>query len=387
MYKILTAVLLFPATLFSQVIGHDLLAAQQSHFRADVAGKELPSGVAVGILDTTFGSDVAPVRTILSRIKPRYFRFHLIDATCIRNRTCERGLVQSGHTKASFDAAIRANDAKIKAHIQQRTRVFKSLCAEFPGTRCVGSPVLEHDLSVQSYRNAADWMLEVWPGLQLSNSADVGIKQEKYKGAWIELHGTNVPQSVDIVSTDGIDITDIDSVAFVKRHKNAKIVFLWTRSYNCRTQAEDFEMPKERTACPPRHIFQTVAHIADVLPPAPAFTGRQCKTIAGFKSPQVYKPLAEDKGTGDPRANFPVLISSFGRGQVNVLNNSGLVVGSLGYYGLFNSAFSRHYSRWPGGSRHSAYGFQRVSKGYSWLEQKGKCFGPTILGRRAGSYR
>lgn len=382
-------VLLYPITLFSQVVGHDLLALQQQNFREEVAAAELPKGVAIGVLDTTFGSSFAPLRTVLTRVQPRYLRFHLIDGTCIRNRVCERGLVQSGYTTKTFDQAIRNGNAQIKAHLQKRTLAFRELAKEFPGTKFIGSPVLEHDLSVQSFRIVTDWMLSVWPELQISNSANGGVTQERYRGAWIERHGPSAPVSgTDIVSTDGVDITDIDSSGFLHRYSQSKIVFLWTRSYNCRHQGENFVMPKARNSCTTRQIFQVLAHIVENLGAPPRFAGKQCRTLREFKSPQIWKPLAEDKGNGDQRANYPVLISAFNStAPVNVLDQSGTKIGSVGYYGGFNNGLNRYYSRYPGGSGNGAYGFQEKSKGFSWLQQGGSCFGPLILGRRQGDFR
>jgi hypothetical protein len=272
--------------------------------------------------------------------------------------------------------------------------VYKALSLEFPATKFLISPILEHDLSIRAWRVLADAVLTTWPEVQLVNSPDGNLSAERYKGAWLERHGTGqAAGSYDLVSSDGTDGTDINIDAWIKRVSSAKIIFLWTRGYNCRTQGP-WQDPRVRTACPSNDTLNMMVRLPADRGPIPTFTGKNCKAIVAFKGPQIWKPLAEDYGNGDTRSNKPVAITKLGKNSLSILARSGKVIGTLGYYRPFtDKSQSRYYSGYKGGTRKGgatieSLAIKAAASSYVWLRgADGSCAGPFVPGKRQGTFR
>lgn len=358
------------------LIGHDTLAILHPSFSDH---RELQKGTALSALHWTFGEDVAPLRQLISRVQPKIVRIHLINTTCVRNQNCGKYEVGYDYTISTFDSAVRNKKKTILSFVAKATKVYHDLSVEFPETKFLISPALEHNLSNQSFRILADTVLSVWPEVQLVNSP-MQFPAERYKRAWLEGHGPSAPTYVDINSLDGVDVTDIAVVPWLKRFNKIKVLYVWTRSYNCRNQGP-FEDPRARHSCPTRATAELVAHITDARGAAPGSLPG-CKSVS-FKSPDIWKPLAEDKGTGDPRANLPVLIITAKKTRIDVVGVDGKVKGFLGYYGPYKNTQNRYYSGQTG-SGDSGYQF---SSGYAYLRQGNVCWKPIITGRRQGDYR
>lgn len=372
------------------VLGQDFLAAQLPAFKVKSAAKYLQPGHVTGSLDWTFGTKVAKLEPLLEK-RPPYHRVHLLDTVCVRNGNCGPYSVVKGYTRATLDKAVKQKNKKILDHIRNRTAIYRGLAARFPDTKFLVSPALEHDLSKEAWRVLANTILEVWPNVQLVNSVDFGIQGERYRGAWLEHHGSKPPSGTDINSLDGTDATDTDIDAWLERTKNARIVFVWTRLFNCRTNSATFVDPRLREACPKPYHFEELSHITDTRPDSPAYAGSNCRTVRPFRAPSVWKPLAENKNNGDKRADLPVAIIGKHATTITLHSRTGQAVGSLGYYGTFGEQF-RFYSKWGSGSGINGYEFEKRAVGDSgnpavWLRAGNDCFGPLITGRRAGAYR
>jgi len=372
------------------VLGQDFLAAQSKRFNTQNAAAQLQPGASTGNLDWTFGQKVEKLEPLLQQ-SPKYHRTHLINGVCVRNGNCGRYELGWGYSKASFDKAIRQKNQKIIKHVRNRTAIYRGLASRFPGTQFLISPVLEHDLSREAYRVLADTVLEVWPNVQLVNSVNLGIQAERYKGAWVERHGNGVPADTDINSLDGVDATDIDVPKWMRTTNSARILFVWTRLFNCRTNGA-FLDPRERTNCPRAFHFEELSHITDDRGNPPGAGNPGCNSVRPFAAPAIWKPLAENKANGDKRADLPVAITPFNAGTLQVLARNGAVVGKLGYYGAFQNNLFRHYSNWGSGSGVNGYTFEKNAVAQSgspwvWIKAGGKCMGPFVPGRRAGSFR
>lgn len=364
------------------VIGQDYLAAQQENFKFKNYNEPR---TATGHLVWTFGPKLAPIRDLLGQVKPAFHRIHLLNTTCVRNHNCGSYEPVAGYTIDSLNSALEAHSPKLLAWINAQSLLYKNLAADYPETKFLVSPALEHNLTRQAYRVLANEVLSVWPEVQLVNSGEYP-NGERYRGSWLENHGNLASLDSDIVSLDGIDATDIAIVPWLKRFKNIKVLYVWSRGYNCRNQGP-FEDPRDRKSCPTNATFELLAHITDPrgLPPLPSF-----KCLQKFQAPDIWKVLAEDKGAGDSRANLPVAILSGEKTRVEVVNSLGESRGFLGYYGPYQGNQKRYYSGQIGSGK-SGYQF---SKGWAWLKQNqlinGKivptCWGPFISGRRQGAY-
>lgn len=370
-------------------IGQDYLALQQKNFSVKEAIKYALPNTPVGLLDWTFGTSLEPLRSLLaSSTPPSLVRVHLINAVCVRNRNCFPYEPAYGLSIQGLDTALRNKNSSVTKHLKARTKVYRDLAERFPNTKFLVSPLLEHNASSAAFRSAANSVLSVWPTVQLVNSA-MECNGERYKGAYRECHGDVIKGQAEINSLDGEDATDINMPKFVKATASQVVRFIWSRVYNCRNNGP-FQDPRKRTSCPKPNNFKLLSHIADVRPPAPP-QGFACSTRE-FKAPMIWKPFADDHGTGDARANFPVLIVDMTpKKNVEVVAHNGTKVGTLAYYGGFEGKLHRWYSRYPGGSGLSGYGFEeraeRQGSPWVWIKQGSRCVGPIVPGYRNGVYR
>lgn len=374
--------------------GQDYYAIQSRYWNLPATIRYSAGNQAAGNLDTTFGTSLSPVSSLVSAVNPALYRVHIINTVCVRNNNCGPYEIGHGYTKASFNAAVRANKASIIRPFKERVKLYCDLFSHYPNTKLLISPALEHDLSTQAWRVLADSTLGVCGGVQLVNSPDGGVAVERYKGAWIERHGSSPQSDADVVSLDGADATQIDIGAFLARTlrlPNIKIIELWTAGYNCRVGT--WQDPRVRKNCSSSKTLELMNHLYEPMPVAPAFKGTQCRKILPFKAPSIWKPLAESQVKPDPRQELPVSITNrFAKGNLHVLANNGSEVGALGYYGNYLNQGLRYYSGFRGGGRTSGYAMQSSAEnnsgsGYVWLQQGGTCQGPLYPGRRQGNMR
>lgn len=370
--------------------GQDYLAAQHKRFDAAEGAKHL-NGQATGNLDWTFGESLEPIRELL-KARPKFHRIHIFNGPCIRGGNCGKYETAYGYTVQEWDAAIKKKSPKILNFFRSRVSAYRDLCNEFPATQCLLSPQLEHNLSKKAFRILADVARVVWPDVQLVNSPVGGIQIEAYREAWIERHGSTPQSDADIASFDGAEVSDANIPAFLARtnRPRLKIRYAWSRGFNCRDQGP-FKDPRKRTSCPTRGIFEEIAHIFDDRGHKPAFTGDNCSKIRPFKSPAIWKPLAEDDGNGDKRANKPVTLLKPDVKKVLVLASNGQIVGELPQFPDPNiTQLRRYYSAL--GSNVNGYAFEKRAEEltgfpYVWLKAKDTCYGPLITGRRANEYK
>lgn len=378
---------------FNQVRGQDYLAAQlKGNFHVNQATPYLQDNQAIGSLDITFGTSLDPIRKLLAT-KPKYYRVHIINGSCIRNGVCQTFEIGYGYSKNSFDLAVRNKNQGILGPFKKRVGLYKGLAEEFPDTIFVLSPELEHDLSLQSYRVLANAVLNIWPDVQLDNSPDGGVPVEKYKGAWIERHGSNPQADADIISMDGAEGTDLNIPKYLKNNTKAKILFFWTRMYNCRTNSTVWQAPRNRVACPTAGHFEEFAHIFDVRPPAPNFMGGNCPTIKPFDYPWLLKPLAESGLPYGGRMDWPLVILPLKDTNAVFLAANGSKLGNFAYYDTYDPLHGfRYYSKYGDGSVIQGYELEKraraeTSNPNTWVKVQNICYGPLIAGRRAGSYK
>lgn len=376
-------------------IGQDYYAIQSKYWNQNGTIKYTKKGIPLGNLHNTFGVSLDPIRAAVSSVRPNLYRVHIINTVCVRNQNCGPYEIGHGYTKASFDAAVRGKKPGIIGPFRSQVKLYCDLFTSFAGTQLLISPALEHDLSTAAWRVLADETLNVCPGVQLVNSPDGPTSVERYRGSWIERHGSSPQSDADIVSLDGADATQIDIDKFLRRARalpRVKIIQLWTAGYNCRVRT--WQDPRVRKNCSSGKTLELMSHIDESLPAAPAFTGKQCKKISPFKEPDIWKPLAESQVNYDPRSELPVVITKGFRPSksLHILTSAGGLVGVMGYYGTYLNQGWRWYSGYGPGSKLSGYELQsraqvNSSSPFVWLEEEGTCKGPLAPGRRQGMMR
>jgi hypothetical protein len=389
-------VLLVACPLHAQQPGRDPYALQYSDYDSQTFIASGIPGASGGNLDTTFGTDITPIDSALSHLHPNIWRVHILNAVCVRNSNCGPYEILHGYTIGTLNKALEASDQKILSPYKDRVKLYCILAVKYPSTKIAISPALEHNMTPKAWRVLADATLETCAHVQLVNSPVGGIAAERYKGAWIEAHGSadQIKPGLDGYSMDGANASDIDIQAWLKRTKGAKYRNIWGRQDNCRDQNPTFTDPRRRKACPKtKSYYAELAHIGDTFPPPPRIQSRLCVNREHFVSPMIWKPTAENSGNGDQRADLPCSITDLSGGQtVGILDSKGNKVGTLGYFGTFTGGLFRHYSGYPNGSRLNGYDFQvraMASSGspYVWLNSGKNCIGPILPGQRQGKMR
>lgn len=370
--------------------GDDNLGAQQPNYDVADTIRFTPKGTSIGVLDHTFGDSLSVISSLLSGISPKFFRVHFINTTCLHGiHPCGSYELTHGYTASTFDAAVRAKKKSIIQPYQARVVAYCNFMPKFPSTTFVGSPALEHQLSKQGWEILADAALAVCPKLQLDNNAMVG-PGERYRGAWLEAHGSKPGPGYEIISTDGAEIMDVDSALWASLGTGSKIKFRWSRINNG-TDNGTWKDPRSRTNFGTGPEIEQQTHVTDQVGSPPKLS-TPCSVIP-MDSRTIWKPLSEDHGDGDRRSNLPVLIASLtGSAPITLTTFKGSSVGSLGYYGRFTDSRNRFYSGYNGGSGKTGYQFQKQAVAlsgspYVWAKQGNTCIGPFVPGRRQGNYR
>jgi len=369
----------------------DHLALLHSKYDAKGAAAVHIAGNCIGVLDYTFSASIANLRTFLSNADVSAVRIHIINNTCVRNRNCGKYEIGYGYTLASLNSAILKKDSKILNFLKERVALYKKFFqSEFPNTPVYISPILEHNLSKEAWRILADTTHDVWL-VGLVNNPMGGVAGEVYREARLEDHGNkNLSKTSVFVSTDGVEIMDIDSVKYANDTASKKQTHRWSRRNNCRDQGP-WKDPRARTSCLTAREAAQQVHVTDIVPKAPKPTF-SCK-FSAWNSSNIWKPLAEDKGTPDARKNLPVAIpSGMQHKNLDLVAINGKKVGSLGYYGKFSDGRPRMYSGYSGGSKKTGYEFEQEAvrlsgHRYVYAKQGNICKGPLLPGRRQGDFR
>lgn len=376
-----------------QTLGDDHLALLSKHYHPVASGQMHKNGDAIGVLDWTFGQRIGNLRAFAREAVISSARIHLINGVCVRNMNCGEYEVGYRYNMSGFNQLVLNRNPKVIAHVKKRVKLYHDFFTyEFPGIKPLISPILEHNLTKEAWRILADTVKNEWPEVQLVNSAMNG-QGERYRGAWVEDHGNSgLTPGADIISTDGTEIMDINSMKYVSDTSHSRIAFRWSRRNNCRAQGS-FVDPRDRKSCLTKREAEQQTHVTDKIPEGNPKTFNCRSGDWAFTQAEIWKPLSEDKGTGDSRANLPVLITGkFGTGTVTLVDFRGNTVGHLGYYGKFTDGRLRFYSGFGSGSRETGFQFQNKSVGtsganFTWARQGNKCIGPFIAGRRQGNYR
>jgi len=233
-------------------VGLDVLALQHVLFSLEYLIDTAPKGISLGTLDYTFGEDTAKIEQALTIITPKYFRTHLLDGSCVFNQNCGEYSPVKGYTYKELNKAIRTNKVPgLLSHVEQRTSIYCAMKDRHPGTKFLISPMLEHRLEPEAFRILADTVLKMCPDIQIVNNWHDGVG-ERYKGAWVELHGeVNAEAGLgeEINSLDGDDILEISVQNWLGNTYENIVTFAWTQKFNCRVPG-NFIDPRLRTNCP-----------------------------------------------------------------------------------------------------------------------------------------
>lgn len=342
--------------------GQDILGLARQNYKK--IANNWRQGECLGVLAGTFGGTIKPVEAIISKNNVPAVRWHL--SFCNHNNDCQPGECLPTDLKCMQKKAKQINDLHIK----------------YPATKCYISPRCEYVESSQSRVNS--WfkaVKEVAPACVLVASPLGGSYAPE--NTLRERHGNNPDQS-HIVSNDGANIFDSDSVAYSKL--GTVMNLKWTYRNNLRLSSEKGKpLPPRQRPLTNRLGMQDLEQmqlLADPLPPMPhpAF----CKAFRELKNGEIWKNHSEDYGAAnDSRGNKPLLILQKRHSTLNIFNASGQKISCMKYFGPYESLY-RHYV----GSCSGDHAIDLYRKAGHWIFVKdgNACIGlPSI--RRYGSFR
>lgn len=378
-------------------VGYDVLGLDHKNFPCDEFIRQLPTGSALGYLAHTFSPEYNCLKKTLASGKVSIGRVHLLNNTCYRatpNR-CGPYEVQSKATAGDIDRQFKTKSGAIYDAVVDRAkiveRIFKT--ANVP---CLISPVLEHNLSIEAAKNAADLVRVHAPSCQPVNNPCNGCGHNVFlKGEINEAHGADQDRGANwIVSHDGESAENQNARKYLRRNADTKITFFWVSLYNIRVDG-DFVDPRARTKKPSAGELKSIFKLVEDRSERVETPNFQCNFIplktTDPKNIILWKSHAEDKGNNDPRANKPLFIVREKANFVTALNSNGQEVGKLTYYGTYENAH-RYYSGHRGGANLFGFQFSRIAKTQTdnstlWLKVNENCYGPFIGTYRKGYFQ
>lgn len=238
--------------------------------------------------------------------------------------------------------------------IGERAKHYEEIALAFPGTEIQLSGCCEHVLNAKDAGELRYVVEAAAPHCSYVNSPAPSMGGAILPGVNNELHtvGGKPPSKLFQISGDGIvngeGVTSIDADAWLKRWKDAYVLWFWIPLFNMRRD-DTTAPPKERTQKPDEKDFKAVIRLTEPRGEEPTFPFPTLKT---WPKGWIYKSDSEDKTLkpgekDDGRRNRPCLIAPTEEGEDVVLKASnGKRLGIFKDFGTFNQqpGFRRAYS-------------------------------------------
>lgn len=315
-------------------VGLDLLGMAKY---PDIAIKCFPRGWSLGVFCEAFGDPFLAVEKLLQTGKCPHVRFQL--------------LWSDSHSFGDKDIP----------RINKLGKRCEQVKQKFPGVDIEISTFCEHNLlNADKYHDITQ---SVAPSCVIVNTPWKGKLSNKYKN---EVHGTMKPPTAGEYnySFDGTASEDSDIELFKVRHKEADTFFLWSPEFNCRYESNDTTPRPQRKHKPSKELIESIVFLSTY------------KGDVFLPKKWLWKSHSENKGTGDKRANKPVLIAPIKTKEI-VLKRNGKIIHKLPYYGRYEDGRSRYYA--------SIWGYKL--NGICEIWANGKQVGTVNPGFREGQYR
>lgn len=332
----------------------------------DMISRNWEDGECLGVMAGTFGGSIRPVQKVVDRNNVPAVRWHL--SFCNHGDQCQPGECKS-------------NDLPC---MQKKARDISAFHRARPNTQCFISPRCEYQ--ERNANKVNSWFKAVGavaPNCELVASAMPGSYLPP--GIMTEKHG-NEPGQADIVSNDGANYFDSDSVKY--NQLGRRINLKWTNRYNLRLTSEKTPPPPPRKRSKANRVgqqdFQQMQLMKEALPPMP--NPPFCRSIRSLRNGEIWKNHAEDYGANnDSRGNKPLLMSLKKANRWDIFNASGKRIACVKLYpGMYQNKLHRLYV----GSCSGDHAVDLFKDAGQWIFVKdgSTCIAlPSI--RRWGSYR
>lgn len=201
----------------------------------------------------TFGNKLENARQELAREQVTGVELALFNTTCVRNQKCGSYETLAGYTINSLNAAIKADNAKLKAKlITESQRAKDWLVANLPaGKECKINPFLEHNMPRDVYQKATNWIKPVFedrcPFVWNPVGGNPGNAQAP--ATISEGHGGSPTLKGNcIANPDGTEISSADYPSYlIKYSRLCAYACAWASNDNCRVVGGAFVDPRKRT--------------------------------------------------------------------------------------------------------------------------------------------
>lgn len=284
------------------IFGLDLLGAARF---PRIALKGLPNDWAVGVFHDTFGNVGSLVKDLAHSGKPRVIRVQLVWS--------------DSHSFGSAEQAKAIKAAKF----------YEPLAKKYPEIRWQLSPFCEHNLKaidpiLREIKKAA-------PHCEPVNTPWNGVLSKAYLN---EIHAGHHPiLGPHNFSYDGKSSVDSNVTKDKREEKSAEIFFFWVPQFNLKLTVTDKTPRPERKAAPTLELIESVVFLSTKRGKVSLPKGYIWKT----HSDQHEAPVPE------PRACKPVLIAPQKIQKFRLVDASGVTVGELPYFGVFDGGGHRYY--------------------------------------------
>lgn len=212
-------------------ISIDLLGLAHPKFQIKAVLDAVPEGAVIGCFDDPFGDVIPKLRKLIEKLAPPAVRIHAHWSTA--------------HAICPLPK------------LKKKLPTYEKLAQDYPGMGVYVSHSCEfNERSKFEIKARVDMVRLRAPSCIPVNSI--------YKGPIIpdvvtEYHGDIVVNAGEIVSMDGVDITDIKVKDWLRINKEALFRFGWRSSFNLREKGRPAPPPMQRTKGP------TAREIAEVV--------------------------------------------------------------------------------------------------------------------------
>lgn len=339
----------------------DHIGLLHRRFPVNLALKYFPQGAGLSCLvDTTFGENLSRI----SKFPYSVLQLQLLNATIYHQerRATKYDLLHQVYGKEGSIGNIKAainKDAELK-----KPRLYNLIDSQlkridhFPKHNLVVAAMLEHNLARAGAWNICDHIKRA--GFDAVDNP-MQRNYEKLSNAYYEAHGNN-KSGVNIVSPDGVDLSDIDFYG-TKPFQNAAdfLEKYWMYGDNLNfTGGKTFIPPRERTVKLTEYEFKYRLQMMREAPKPPDVRGYRLLT-----APNIFKTMAEDyKRPDDARQGQPVLIHTDKVARVTLLTLEGKKIKDLPYYGTFENWGHRYYLGGTGMNHFTVY---EANKKREWV--------------------
>lgn len=275
-----------------------------------VALRSHPTGMAVGAFSYVegFGDSLPAIRELAASGKVPRFRIHCAWAD------------DHNYTSSYLPTIIK------------EAKRIEEVAKEFPGIEWRISGACEHRLGIKDTKELASLVKKHAPSCLYVNSPwDGALLLGEINEVHGHYEGLPPPGRFDF-SFDGTPAEDSNITNFKKKFNAAETFYIWSPRFNGRWESTDITPRPNRKGWPDKEMIESMAYLA---------TDRgKIKLAANW----IWKSHAENKGTGDKRAEKPVLLMVPKAEKVQLVTTTDKIVAeAIRYPEPFGDGRNRYY--------------------------------------------